>query len=119
MAAHCSFFPWRSSWGQWSFSAPRSRPPFYVAVVSLGGILLTGKLDGATTVLACVTVAAVFGVAHLQSRSWRQAINDARLAVERARNAQAVLKSFEASGNNLLWEVGMEGQLTYVSPKLA
>src|SRR3546814_7432451 len=53
----------------------------------------------------------------LQFASFRQSIRKARETEERARTAQAVLRSFEESGNNWLWETDENGLLTYVSPQ--
>src|SRR3546814_3499228 len=41
----------------------------------------------------------------------------ARETEERARTAQAVLRSFEESGSNWLWESDESGCLAYVSPQ--
>src|SRR3546814_14609317 len=59
----------------------------------------------------------VVAVARVQAPAFQQSIRKARETEERARTAQAVLRSFEESGSNWLWESDASGCLAYVSPQ--
>src|SRR3546814_20057591 len=86
-------------------------------IVLAGTIITKSEFDWPAFALVIITATATYGIARLQFASFRQSIRKARETEERARTAQAVLRSFEESGNNWLWETDENGLLTYVSPQ--
>lgn len=89
----------------------------YVTLVLSGMIFQRNSHDWLGIVLVIITAAAVYGMARVQSLSFRLSTRKVRETEERARTAQAVLRSFEESGNNWLWETSEDDVLTYVSPQ--
>src|SRR3546814_736972 len=85
------------------FHAPLAAGNF-VMIVLAGTIITKSEFDWPAFALVIITATATYGIARLQFASFRQSIRKARETEERARTAQAVLRSFEESGNNWLWE---------------
>src|SRR3546814_10101717 len=89
----------------------------YAEIVLLRTIIAHARLGWPEAVLGLVAAAMVVAVARVQAAALQQSIRKARETEERARTAQAVLRSFEESGSNWLWESDESGCLAYVSPQ--
>src|SRR3546814_16183075 len=70
----------------------------YAAIVLLGTIISHARLGWPGAVLGLAAAAMVVAVARVQAAAFQQSIRKARETEERARTAQAVLRSFEESG---------------------
>src|SRR3546814_20925153 len=73
-------------------------------IVLAGTIITKSEFDWPAFALVIITATATYGIARLQFASFRQSIRKARETEERARTAQAVLRSLAERGNNWLWE---------------
>src|SRR3546814_14661281 len=67
-------------------------------------IISHARLGWPGAVLGLAAAAMVVAVARVKAAAFQQSIRKARETEERARTAQAVLRSFEESGSHLLWE---------------
>jgi diguanylate cyclase (GGDEF)-like protein/PAS domain S-box-containing protein len=91
----------------------------YVAMVSAGWMMVTETESWPGFALAALGSTTVYKLARRQASIFMRTVRQTRGLEERALTAEAVIKSFEESGNNWLWKVGEEGLVTYVSERFA
>jgi diguanylate cyclase (GGDEF)-like protein/PAS domain S-box-containing protein len=88
----------------------------YVASLGLGHALTSDPTLDFSIAIAIATVA-TFGIAQSYSKLLTQTMSETKSAIARAKAAEAVLESFERSGDNWFWEIDRAGEVTYASPK--
>jgi diguanylate cyclase (GGDEF)-like protein len=91
----------------------------FVVLVGSGWMLLTGTAGWLVSLLVVLTGATVHRLAGRQAHLFQRSVTETKKREERALAAEAVIKSFEESGNNWLWRTAADGSLTYASPRFA
>jgi diguanylate cyclase (GGDEF)-like protein len=91
----------------------------FVVLVGAGWLLLTGTAGWPAMCLVAITGAIVHRLSSRQAAPFRRSAGRTQQLEARALAAEAVIKSFEDSGNTWLWRVGADGRLTYASPGFA
>lgn len=100
-------------------TVPQAALPYF-AIMSTGGVLMAAQFDNAESII-------VLELVYIWVLSWavivnaRRFISHVRVQLDLQEQSQLVqlLREFEASGSDWLWEVGEDYRLTYMSQAMA
>ncbi len=91
----------------------------YIAILTVGGLVMTSQFDNPIH-MALITVFA-FAVGSAAIASARRFVGHVRTQIELREQSELIglLREFEASGSDWLWQLDMDLKLTYMSRAMA
>ncbi len=91
----------------------------YIAIMMIGGLALTSRFANPIHSLLMIVFSAAIASAAIASG--RRFVGYARSQIELQEQSELItlLREFEASGSDWLWEIGRDGNLSYMSPAMA